>query len=107
MKPGLSNISALLSKMANPQEKLRIIHIAGTNGKGTVAALISNALSDCGLKTGLFTSPWVVDYREQIQINGSFIPEDRFAAYWSTSPNFLLYSTNRRRVLDKQQKRNC
>ena len=81
MKPGLSNISALLSKMGDPQEKLRIIHIAGTNGKGTVAALISNALSDCGLKTGLFTSPWVVDYREQIQINGSFIPEDRFAAY--------------------------
>ena len=81
MKPGLSNISALLSQMGDPQEKLRIIHIAGTNGKGTVAALISNALSDCGLKTGLFTSPWVVDYREQIQINGSFIPEDRFAAY--------------------------
>ena len=48
MKPGLSNLSALPPQMGDPQDKLRIIHIAGTNGKGTVAALISNALSDCG-----------------------------------------------------------
>lgn len=81
IKPGLSNVRSLLSKMGDPQEKLRVIHIVGTNGKGTVANLIANALADCGLKTGLFTSPWVVDYREQIKINGSFIPEDRFTEY--------------------------
>ena len=61
MKPGLSNISALLSKMGDPQEKLRIIHIAGTNGKGTVAALISNALEPIeffskGINSSLFMS---------------------------------------------------
>lgn len=81
VKPGLSSVSSLLSKMGNPQEKVKIIHIAGTNGKGTVANLIANALADCGLKTGLFTSPWVVDYREQIQINGAFIPKERFSEY--------------------------
>lgn len=83
VKPGLSSVSSLLSKMGDPQEKLKIIHIAGTNGKGTVANLIANALDDCGYKTGLFTSPWVVDYREQIKINGSSIPQERFSQYVS------------------------
>lgn len=81
IKPGLSNVSSLLSKMGDPQERLRIIHIAGTNGKGTVASLIAGGLESCGLKVGLFTSPWVVDYREQISINGEYIPENRFAEY--------------------------
>ena len=83
VKPGLSSVSKLLAKMGDPQEKLKIIHIAGTNGKGTVANIIAAALCDCGLKVGLFTSPWVVDYREQIQINGNYIPKDKFAAYVS------------------------
>ena len=81
IKPGLSNVSSLLAKMGDPQEQLRIIHIAGTNGKGTVANLIAGGLADCGLKVGFFTSPWVVDYREQIQINGEYIPENRLADY--------------------------
>ena len=81
IKPGLSSIKSLLAKMGDPQEKIKIIHIAGTNGKGTVANLISNGLVSCGLKTGLFTSPWVTDYREQIQLNGNFIPKERFAYY--------------------------
>lgn len=81
IRPRLSNIKALLADMGEPQERLKIIHIAGTNGKGTVAAMISNAIRACGLKAGLFTSPWVVDYREQIQINGSFITEEELAAY--------------------------
>lgn len=83
IKPGLSNVSALLAKMGNPQEKLKIIHIAGTNGKGTVAGMIAAGLSQCGLKAGLFTSPWVEDYREQIQIGGEYIPRERFAGYVS------------------------
>lgn len=81
IKPGLSSIKSLLAKMGDPQEKIKIIHIAGTNGKGTVANLISNGLVSCGLETGLFTSPWVTDYREQIQLNGNFIPKERFAYY--------------------------
>ena len=79
--PGLSRVEALLEKMGKPQNDLKIIHIAGTNGKGTVANSIANALIKAGYKVGLFTSPWVVDYREQIQINGEFISEADFARY--------------------------
>ena len=83
IKPGLSAVEALLKKMGSPQEKLRVIHIAGTNGKGTVANLIASGLSACGLRVGLFTSPWVVDYREQISINGAYIPKERLCEYIS------------------------
>ncbi len=81
IKPGLSRVKKLLDAMGNPQSDLKIIHIAGTNGKGTVANAISNALTSVGLKIGLFTSPWITDYREQIQINNTFIPESVFAEY--------------------------
>ena len=79
IKPGLARIKALLSALDNPQDKTKIIHIAGTNGKGTVAATIAKALEINGLKTGLFTSPWIFDYREQIQINGEYISKKDFA----------------------------
>lgn len=79
--PGLARIKSLLSIMGNPQKELKIIHIAGTNGKGTVAASISNALIDAGYKVGLFTSPYVVDYREQIQLNGEYISEQELSSY--------------------------
>lgn len=77
--PGLTRISKLLDNMDNPQNKLNIIHIAGTNGKGTVANSIANVLSNNGFKVGLFTSPWISDYREQIKINNEPISEDDFA----------------------------
>lgn len=83
IKPGLERINALLKKMGNPQNKFKIIHIAGTNGKGTVSATIADCLKNAGFKTGLFTSPWVVDYTEQIQINGEFIPQGVLADYIS------------------------
>lgn len=83
IKPGLSRILSLLECMGNPQDNIKIIHIAGTNGKGTVANTIAKALTDNGLKVGLFTSPWLTDYREQIQINGEFISEETFAKYVS------------------------
>ncbi|MBE6741945.1 MAG: hypothetical protein E7570_06525 [Ruminococcaceae bacterium] len=79
--PGLSRIYKLLSVMDNPQDKIKIIHVAGTNGKGTVSATIANALINNGFKVGLFTSPWVIDYREQIQINNEFIGKEDFANY--------------------------
>lgn len=81
IKPGLSRIKALLEIMGNPQNEYKIIHIAGTNGKGTVANTIANALSKLGYKVGLFTSPWVIDYCEQIQINGEFISYESLAEY--------------------------
>ena len=73
IKPGLERILSLLDTMDNPQDKIKIIHIAGTNGKGTVAATIANALKNAGYKTGLFSSPWIDDYREQIKINNEYI----------------------------------
>ena len=79
--PGLSRIEKLLAQMGDPQNDLKIIHIAGTNGKGTVANSIADALRKAGYNVGLFTSPWVIDYREQIQINGAFISEADFAKY--------------------------
>lgn len=81
IKPGLERISALLEIMGNPQNDLKIIHIAGTNGKGTVACTISDTLIQNGFKVGLFTSPWIIDYREQIQLNGDFISEVDFTYY--------------------------
>ena len=79
--PGLTRIMNLLETMGNPQNEIKIIHIAGTNGKGTVAKTINNALIDSGHKVGLFSSPWIDDYREQIQINNEFISEEDFASY--------------------------
>lgn len=79
--PGLERVFALLEKMGNPQDKIKVIHIAGTNGKGTVSACIADSLTKSGYITGLFTSPWVLDYREQIQIDGQFISENDFAYY--------------------------
>lgn len=79
--PGLTRIMNLLETMGNPQNDIKIIHIAGTNGKGTVAKTINNALVDSGNKVGLFSSPWIDDYREQIQINNEFISEKDFASY--------------------------
>lgn len=80
IKPGLYRIRALLEKLSNPQDKIKIIHIAGTNGKGTVAKTIADALQESGLKVGLFSSPWICNYREQIQINGETISESDFAS---------------------------
>lgn len=76
-KEGLENIEALLDILGNPQQKLKAIHIAGTNGKGSVAHLIASYCQERGLKTGLFTSPHLVDFRERIRINGVMITEQQ------------------------------
>lgn len=76
MKPGLERVRELLSRLGNPQDGLRFIHVAGTNGKGSVCTMLSCILRQAGCKTGLFTSPYVVDFRERMQINGKMIPCD-------------------------------
>lgn len=78
--PGLSRIEKILEDAGNPQEKLKIIHIAGTNGKGTVSKIISQSLIDAGFKIGRFSSPWVCDYREQIEVNNKYIDKSVFAS---------------------------
>lgn len=71
-------MEALLSELGNPHKDLSFVHVAGTNGKGSVCTMISSVLISSGCKTGLFTSPFVICFRERIQINGKFIPEKRF-----------------------------
>ncbi|MGL5787593.1 MAG: bifunctional folylpolyglutamate synthase/dihydrofolate synthase [Bacteroidales bacterium] len=76
-KEGLDNSLALCSHLGNPQDKYKIIHVAGTNGKGSVSNLIAAVLQAQGYKVGLYTSPHLVDFRERIRINGAMIPEDK------------------------------
>ncbi len=76
MNLGLQRISALLNELGNPQEKLEFVHVAGTNGKGTTSTMLSGILCAAGKKTGLFTSPYVFDFCERIQINNKNIPHD-------------------------------
>lgn len=78
---GLDRISAVLELLGNPQDKLKCIHVAGTNGKGSVCAIIAAILAKAGIKTGLYTSPHIFEYTERIQINGFDISKEDFAKY--------------------------
>ena len=75
IKLGLSNITELLSRLGDPQEEFRSVHVAGTNGKGSVCAIISSILRAQGYRTGLYTSPHMVDFRERVQLDGTPIPK--------------------------------
>ena len=74
----LSRFSALVGELGNPQEALRCVHIAGTNGKGSVAEYIARGLMGCGFRVGRFTSPYIIDIRERITLDGEFIPKADF-----------------------------
>ena len=76
---GLDTIRGLLRELGNPQDDLKFIHIAGTNGKGSVLAYTSTILSEAGYRTGRYVSPTVISYLERIQIDGTWISEDEFA----------------------------
>ncbi|MBQ8168190.1 bifunctional folylpolyglutamate synthase/dihydrofolate synthase [bacterium] len=78
---GLERISATLKLLDNPQDKLKCIHVAGTNGKGSVCAIISTVLQEAGMKVGLYTSPHIFEYTERIKISGDEISESDFAKY--------------------------
>ena len=80
-KPGFDNILALMEQFGNPHQKLRCIHVAGTNGKGSTSHLIAAALQSAGYKVGLYTSPHLVDFRERIRINGQPIPETEVVTF--------------------------
>ena len=75
-KADLSNTLALCAALDFPQKKFKSVHIAGTNGKGSTSAALAAFLQTAGYKTGLYTSPHLVDFRERIRINGAMIPED-------------------------------
>ena len=79
--PGLDTTRELLKRIGNPEKELKIIHIAGTNGKGSVSAFLDGILRANGYRTGRYLSPSVVDYREKIQVNGQFIPKTKVSEY--------------------------
>jgi Folylpolyglutamate synthase len=70
---GLSNIISFSRKLNNPQNKFKTIHIAGTNGKGSVAHIIAAILQSKGLSVGIYSSPHLIDFRERIKVNGKYI----------------------------------
>ena len=75
--PGLGRTEELLERMGNPQKKLNFIHIAGTNGKGSTAAMLSSVLSASGYRVGLYTSPYIYRFHERMQVNGAEITDDQ------------------------------
>lgn len=103
IKLGLENTFRLLEAFGNPHERLRFIHVAGTNGKGSVCAMLDSCLRAAGHKTGLYTSPHLVDFRERIRMDGVMIsPQEtaegltrlrQAAQDWDHKPTFFELST--------------
>ena len=79
-RPGLARVTALLEKLGDPQKELKFVHIAGTNGKGSCAAMTASVLRAAGYRTGLFTSPYLFRFNERMQINGEPIADETLAA---------------------------
>lgn len=75
-KPGLENVLKLCEAFDNPHEKLKFVHVSGSNGKGSTCSMLASFLTENNLKTGLFTSPHLVDFRERIRVNGNLISEE-------------------------------
>ncbi|MEG2073271.1 MAG: folylpolyglutamate synthase/dihydrofolate synthase family protein [Angelakisella sp.] len=79
-KPELTRMKMLMEKLGNPQKNLRFIHVAGTNGKGSTTVMLSSVLREAGYRTGTYTSPYVIDFRERIVLDGKMISKAELAA---------------------------
>ncbi len=90
IKLGLHNITALSAALGNPHLTYPVVHIAGTNGKGSTAFFLSRILQAAGLKTGLFTSPHLVDYRERITVNGRKISRRYIMDFWRETRPLIM-----------------
>jgi dihydrofolate synthase/folylpolyglutamate synthase len=86
---GLQRVKYMLGLMDNPQEKIKVVHIAGTSGKGSTAYFLSLQLEAIGQRTGLFLSPHVRDLRERIQINNSLLTESKFVKYLNEAVPYI------------------
>ena len=99
-KPGLNRVFKLVKLLDDPQEKIPFIHVGGTNGKGSVSAMIASILQEAGYKVGLFTSPHLLDFRERIRINGQVISKEEVIQFVETlslqasdiQPSFFEYT---------------
>ena len=78
-RPGLSRTVELCRRLGDPQKKLKFIHIAGTNGKGSTSAMLASVLSAAGYRTGLYTSPFILRFNERMRIDGVDIPDEELA----------------------------
>lgn len=78
-KPGLERVRVLLTGLGNPEKKLKFVHVAGTNGKGSICAYLASVLKKAGYKTGLFTSPYIARFNERMKINGREIGDAELA----------------------------
>lgn len=81
VKLGLEPTRELLAAFGSPQESLNVIHVAGTNGKGSTCAMLASVLTEAGFRTGLYVSPHLINFRERMRVNGQMIPEERLALY--------------------------
>lgn len=93
IKYDLKNIRAILKFLGNPEKKLNAVHIAGTNGKGSVASIINSVLLEYGFKCGLYTSPHIKDFRERILLNGKMI-DKKFVLEFTNKLNPLIKKIN-------------
>lgn len=76
IRPGLDRIEALVDKLGHPERRLKFIHVAGTNGKGSTCAFLTSVLRECGYSVGTFTSPYITKFTNRFQYNGEDIPEE-------------------------------
>ena len=91
-KKDLSNTYKLSKHLDHPENKFKSIHVAGTNGKGSVSHMLASIFQSSGYKTGLYTSPHLKDFRERIRINGQVIPQDDVISFIEENQNFLSYN---------------
>ena len=78
-KEGLTNMRAVMARLGNVQDRLAMVHVAGTNGKGSTCAMLERALREAGYRTGLYTSPYIEKYNERIRINGTPLEGEKLA----------------------------
>lgn len=95
MKLGLDNIREFLADLGDPQLRFKSVHIAGTNGKGSTAAMLDAVFRAQGYRTGLYTSPHLVDFRERVKVDGELIPRRAVAAFVDTHRRTLVKKNSR------------
>ena len=89
-KPGLERMRAFEDALGHPSRRFRSVHVAGTNGKGSVTNMLASACTSCGLKTGLFTSPHLTDFRERMRVDGEMIPKEYVFDFLSEWMNWIV-----------------
>ena len=88
-KADITNTVSLMQHLGHPEQRFRSIHVAGTNGKGSVSHFLASVLMQAGYKVGLYTSPHLVDFRERIRINGAMIPRDEVTRFVELHKPFM------------------